>query len=61
MLGREIAVGNVICGNNHARLTVNPGALASEVNAVTEKIDTLLSSNSPPELHSQPALSRVRV
>jgi predicted RecB family nuclease len=50
MLGREIGVGNIICGNNHARLTVNPGALASEVNAVTEKIDTLLSSDSPPEL-----------
>jgi hypothetical protein len=35
MLGREIGVGDIICGNNHARLTVNPGALASEVNAVT--------------------------
>jgi CRISPR/Cas system-associated exonuclease Cas4 (RecB family) len=50
MLGREISVGNIISGDNHARLTVNPGALASEVNAVTEKIDTLLSRDSPPEL-----------
>ena len=50
MLGREIGVGNIICGDDHARLTVNPGALASEVSTVTEKIDTLLSSNSPPEL-----------
>ena len=50
MLGREIAVGNIICGDNHARLTVDASALASEVNAVTKKIDTLLSSDSPPEL-----------
>jgi predicted RecB family nuclease len=50
MLGRKISVGNIISGDNHARLTVDPGELASEVNAVTEKIDTLLSSNSPPEL-----------
>jgi predicted RecB family nuclease len=50
MLGRKISVGNIISGDNHAKLTVNVGALASEVNAVTEKIDTLLSSDSPPEL-----------
>src|SRR5882762_8246394 len=43
MLGREISLGNIISGDNHARLTVNPGVLAGEVNAVTEKIDTLLS------------------
>jgi hypothetical protein len=37
MLGREIGVGKIICGDDHARLTVNPGALASEVSTVTER------------------------
>jgi len=50
MLGRDIVVGNIIYGDDHTRLTVNTGALTSAVRTVTEKIDTFLSSNSPPEL-----------
>ena len=50
LLGREIGLGKIIRGDDRATLTVKPGALASEVGRVTEKIDTLLSSNSPPEL-----------
>jgi len=40
---------------------VNTGAMLSEVRKLTEKVGVLLSSNSPPELISQPTLSRVRV
>jgi predicted RecB family nuclease len=50
MLGSDIVVGNIIYGNDHTRLTVNTGVLTSEVRSVTEKIDALLSGNSPPEL-----------
>ena len=50
MLGRDIVVGNIVYGDDHTRLTVNTGALTSAVRTVTDKIDTLLSSNSPPEL-----------
>lgn len=50
MLGREIRLGSIIYGDDRARLTVNTSTLTSEVSTVTEKIDTLLSSNSPPEL-----------
>jgi predicted RecB family nuclease len=50
LLGREVGLGKIIYGDDHATLKVNTGALVSEVRRVTEKIGALLSSNSPPEL-----------
>jgi predicted RecB family nuclease len=50
MLGREVATGKVIHGNNRATLKVNTIALAGEVRKLTEKIAVLISSYSPPEL-----------
>lgn len=50
MLGCEIGRGKIIHGNSYTTLKVNTGALTSKVRRITEKIDVLLSSNSPPEL-----------
>ena len=50
LLGREVGLGKIIHGDDRATLKVNTGALVSEVRRLTEKIGTLLSSNSPPEL-----------
>ncbi|MBA4149202.1 MAG: IS66 family transposase [Verrucomicrobia bacterium] len=49
-LGREVSLGKIIHGDNHARLKVKTSALASELQKRVEKITTLLSSPTPPDL-----------
>jgi predicted RecB family nuclease len=49
-LGREIAVGQIIHGEDHATLKVKTSALAGEVRKRLEKIAALLSSPTPPDL-----------
>ena len=49
-LGRAIAVGKIIHGDDHATLTVKTAALAGEVRKRLEKIAALLSSPAPPDL-----------
>ena len=49
-LGREISLGKIIHGDDHATLKVKTSALTSEVRKVTGKIASLLSSHSPPDL-----------
>jgi predicted RecB family nuclease len=50
VLGRDIAVGKVIHGDDHATLKVKTSALAGEVRKRLEKIAALLSSSAPPDL-----------
>ncbi len=49
-LGREISLGKIIHGDDHATLKVKTSALTSEVRKVNGKIASLLSSHSPPDL-----------
>jgi predicted RecB family nuclease len=49
-LGRDIAVGKVIHGDDHATLKVKTSALAGEVCKRLEKAAALLSSSAPPDL-----------
>ena len=49
-LGRDIAVGQIIHGEDHATLKVKTSALAGEVQKRLEKIAALLSSPTPPDL-----------
>lgn len=49
-LGREIAVGKIIHGDDHAALKVKTLALADEVRRRLAKIAALLSSPAPPDL-----------
>jgi predicted RecB family nuclease len=49
-LGREISLGKIIHGDDHATSRVKTFVLTSEVLKVTEKIVSLLSSHSPPDL-----------
>src|SRR6266478_1413212 len=49
-LGREIAVGQIIHGEDHAKLKVKTSALAGEVRQRLEKIAALLSNPTPPDL-----------
>jgi hypothetical protein len=49
-LGREISLGKIIHGDDHATSKVKTSALTSEVRKVTGKIASLLSSDSPPDL-----------
>src|SRR5713226_8580717 len=49
-LGREIAVGQIIHGEDHATLKVKTSALAGEVWKRLEKIAALLSNPAPPDL-----------
>jgi len=51
-------LGKIIHGDDRTTLNVKTGALVSEVRGLTEKIGIFLSSNSPPELNSQPTLSQ---
>ena len=53
-LGRDIAVGQIIHGEDHATLKVKTSALASEVQTRLEKIAALLSSPTPPDLVLNP-------
>jgi len=50
ILGREISLGKIIHGGNHATLKVKTLALTSEVRKHIEKITAFLSSPSPPDL-----------
>ena len=50
MLGREVSLGKIIHGDDHATLKVKAFALASEVRKRLEKIAALLSSPTPPDL-----------
>ena len=50
MLGRKIDRGKIMYGDDHAMQTVKTSALAREVRKQIEKIATLLSSPSPPDL-----------
>jgi len=50
VLGREIAVGKIIHGDDHATLKVKTSALAGKVRKRLEKITVLLSSAAPPDL-----------
>lgn len=50
LLSRQVGVGKIIHGNNCAGLSVKTDALVTEVRRLNEKISTLLSTNSPPEL-----------
>ena len=50
MLGREVSLGKIIHGDDHATLKVKTSALAGEVRKRLEKIAALLSSPSPPDL-----------
>jgi predicted RecB family nuclease len=49
-LGREIAVGQIIHGEDHATLKVKTSVLAGEVRKRLEKIAALLSNPTPPDL-----------
>jgi len=50
VLGREVSLGRIIHGGDHATLNVKTSTLRSEVRTRTEKIAALLSSPSPPDL-----------
>ena len=50
MLGREVSLGKIIHGDDHATLKVKTSALAGEVRKRLEKIAALLSSPAPPDL-----------
>jgi len=50
MLGREVSLGKIIHGDDHATLKVKTSALAGEVGRRLEKLAVLLSSPAPPDL-----------
>ncbi len=50
LLGREVSLGRIIHGDDHATLKVKTSTLRSGVRTRTEKIAALLSSPSPPDL-----------
>jgi predicted RecB family nuclease len=50
MIGREVSIGKIIHGDDHATQKVKTSALAGEVRKRIEKIYALLSSSSPPDL-----------
>jgi predicted RecB family nuclease len=49
-LGREVSIGKIVHGDDHATLEVKTSVLTNEVRNLTEKIVALLSSHSPPDL-----------
>ena len=49
-LGREIGLGKIVHGENHATLKVKTSALAGEVRKRVEKITALISNPEPPDL-----------
>ena len=50
VLGREVSLGKIIHGDDHATLKVKTSALAGEVRKRLEKIAALLSNPAPPDL-----------
>jgi predicted RecB family nuclease len=49
-LGREVNLGKIIHGDDHATSRVKIAALAKQTRKMTENITTLISGNSPPDL-----------
>jgi predicted RecB family nuclease len=49
-LGREVELGKIVHGDKALKLEVKTGTLTSQIKKLTEEIDVLLSSNSPPDL-----------
>jgi len=50
MLGRDVSLGKIIHGDDHATLKVKSSALADEVRKRLDKIAALLASPTPPDL-----------
>jgi predicted RecB family nuclease len=50
VLGREVGVGKIIHGDDHATLKVKVAALAGTVRKTTAKMSALLAGGSPPDL-----------
>ena len=50
LLGREVSVGKIIHGDNHATLKVKMPGLVSEADKLIGKITALLAGGSPPDL-----------
>jgi len=50
MLGRQISLGKIVHGDDHATLKVKTAALVGEVRKRVEKITALLSNPEPPDL-----------
>ena len=50
VLGREVSLGKIIHGDDHATLKAKIPALTGEVRKRLKKIATLLSSPTPPDL-----------
>src|ERR1017187_9703204 len=50
MLGREVSLGKIIHGDDHATLKMKTSALFGEVRKRIEKITALLSNSTPPDL-----------
>jgi predicted RecB family nuclease len=50
ILGREVSLGKIVHGDDHASLKVKPSALTAEVRKRIEKITAILSNSSPPDL-----------
>ena len=50
MLGREVSIGKIIHGDDHATQKVKVASLIGEVRKRIEKITALLSANAPPDL-----------
>jgi predicted RecB family nuclease len=49
-LGREVSIGRIVHGDEHATLKVKTSAMSSEVRKRVERIATLLSNPAPPDL-----------
>jgi predicted RecB family nuclease len=50
VLGREVALGRIIYGDDHGTLNVKVSSLVDEVEKAVERVGLLISSPSPPEL-----------
>ena len=50
VLGREVSLGKIIHGDDHATLRVKTSALTSDVRKRIDKLATLLSNPTPPDL-----------
>ena len=49
-LGREVGLGKIVHGDKSVTLELKTGALASQARKLSEKINAMLASNSPPDL-----------
>jgi hypothetical protein len=58
---REITVGRIVYGDDHATLNVKTSALKSEAKKLVDKIGPLISSPSPPRPGPEPTLFGVRL